>query len=425
MRLALINPCQPYLVEQHTQVPLGLLYLSAVLKRNCPDVQAQLVDASALSVQEAVEEMDEFDVYGFTATSLDYATVLDMREELQQRFPDAVFIVGGPHATGEPEVLEHGWHSVFIGEGEYTIIDFVKDWQISGGVKGMYRGDNTVDLNKLPRPDRDGLSWLGGRVLTTKHKGSINIMASRGCPFNCSFCASRLMWGRAVRWRTPEDVVDEIKECMDRYGTTVFRFSDDNIAGNREWNEKFCELVKPLGITWRLSVRVDSVNPQVLKMMREAGCKELGLGVESFDPKVLKQLNKRIIPEQSVAAIHNAHAAGIGARVLMMLATPGESYKRTVDLNIAALEALKEEFVYLSIKVFKPLPGTPIWLHPEKFGVEIVSRDLSKYNFYIYSTAGKQLWSPLRIDGMTEEEQWENTARMVAYSETLPQNAKG
>ena len=419
MRLALINPCQPYLVEQHTQVPLGLLYLSAVLKRNCPDVQVQLVDASAMSVQEAVEEMGAFDVYGFTATSLDYPVVLDIREELQQRFPDAMHIVGGPHAMGEADVLNHGWHSVFIGEGEKTIIEFVKDWQITGGVKRVYRGDNTVDLRKLPRPDRDAFPWLGGRVLVTEaHKRSINIMASRGCRFNCAFCAGRLIWGARTRWRTPEDVVAEIEECIEKYGVKIFRFSDDNLAANHRWLRKLCALVKPLGITWRSSVRVDCVTHDILKMMYDAGYKEIGFGVESFDPAVLKALNKEITPEQSLQAIHDAHDVGLAVRILMMISTPGESQK-TVDLNIAGLEECKGEFVDLALKIYKPLPGTPVWLHPERFGVTIASKDLSKYNFYVYSAEGKLLWSPLEIDGMTAAEQHENIVRMVTYGEGL------
>lgn len=433
LRLALVNPPQPYLVEQHTQVPLGLLYLSAVVKRDCPDVDVTLVDCSALSVEEALAalgfpNMWAFDIIGFTATSLDYHSAVAVKDAVAGS-PLPCFIIGGPHVTAQSCAVDDGWNHVFIGEAEKTLPQFLRHFQ-TGEARTLYIGDNTVDMNTLPRPDRDAFPWIGGRVLTTKHHGSINIMASRGCSFRCTFCASETMWGRKVRWRTPEDVVDEIHECIDKYGVKIFRFSDDNIAGNRKWNKRFCALVKPLDITWRLSVRVDCVTPDSLKMMAEAGCKEMGFGVESFDPQVLKMLNKRITPEQSVRAIHNAHAAGIGTRVLMMISTPGETYKHTVDLNIAALEELKEEFVYLSIKVYKPLPGTAIWNDPAAYGVKIVSKDFSKYNFYVYrkgesGAKEKLLWSPLRIDPMTEEQQQENIVRMVEYSETLPQNADG
>ena len=436
MRLALINPPQPYLIEPQTQVPLGLLYLSAVVKRERPDIDVRVFDASLYSVEEAVERAGEADVYGFTATTLDYEAAREMAQALSKRYLGCGLIVGGPHATvfGEELQKRDNWDSVFVGESEGTILTFLDDLHDSSRqrprARVVYVPHAPADVTKLPWPDREALDWIGGRVLTDRSQtSSINLMAARGCPYDCHFCASKTIWGRKVRWRAVEDVVDEIKAAMEKWGTAVFRFSDDNMTTSRRWTQEFCRLVKPLNIKWRLSVRVDTP-PDLLNMMAEAGCTELGLGIESFDPDVLKVLDKRITPEQSLRTVEHVHNAGIGPRLLLMISTPGETYQKTVDLNIAALESVKGKFVYASSKTFVPLPGTAIWNDPDGHDITIESRDFNRYNFYVYrrSEAGgseKVLWSPISIGGMSKAQQMENIERMTDYMETLDANADG
>jgi len=430
MKIKLINPPQPYLITAKTQVPLGLLYISAVVKRDRPEVELELLDFSADAVEDAAMNIEEADVYGFTATSLDYFTQVKLMNKIRERFPRATYIIGGPHASVMTEdVLCDGFDTAFIGETEDTILDFIDDWKTLQ-VKSVYRPDKKVDLDTLPRPDRDAFPWLGGNVLTKGETNSVNLMASRGCPYNCTFCASETLWQRNLRWRKVDDVVGEITECIDKYGIKVYRFSDDNMASNRRWTERFCELVKPLGIKWRLSVRVDRIDPPLLKMMREAGCVELGLGCESFDPDVLKVLNKKIRPEQSVQAIKWCHEAGIGARILMMISTPGETYKKTVEDNFIALDSVRGKFVYLSFKIFMPLPGTAIWNHPDKFGIKITDRNFSKYNFYVYQRDDKgekvfSMWTPVDFDYMNKDQQLANIKQMFKYAETFPENSTG
>ena len=118
------------------------------------------------------------------------------------------------------------------------------------------------------------------------------------------------------------------------------------------------------------------------------------------------------------------------AHLLMMLSTPGEVYRETVDLNIEALESVKGKFVYASSKVFVPLPGTAAWNRPAEHGIQIESTDFSQYNFYMYRRSpegetDRVIWSPISIDGMTKEQQTENIERMATYMESLDANAVG
>ena len=113
MRLVLVNPPQPYLIEKQTQVPLGLLYLAAVLKRDCPKIDLKVVDTSPMSITEAVEAVGEADIYGFTSTSLDYHTVQELKEALSAHHPASIFILGGPHAAiFSKDVLKEGFDHV-------------------------------------------------------------------------------------------------------------------------------------------------------------------------------------------------------------------------------------------------------------------------------------------------------------------------
>jgi radical SAM superfamily enzyme YgiQ (UPF0313 family) len=431
MKIVFISPPQPYLLAHHTQVPLGLLYLSAIIKRERPGVEVSVVDCTAMGVAEAAAALPQADVYGYSAVSLDFPVCMELKEQIATRRPKANHIIGGPHATASfKDMTECGFDAVFVGEADLTILQYIDDWK-AGMTRWLYQTRDRVDLAWLPRPDREALDWIGGRVLAkSADNKSANVMASRGCPYACAFCASQVMWERRVRWRTPEDVVDEMRECVEKYQTEVFRFSDDNMTTSNKWTERFCELVAPLGVEWRLSFRVDSITPDLVKLMRQAGCVEAGLGIESFDPNVLKALDKRVTAEQSVAAIRMLHEAGMGARVLLMIGTPGETYKKTVDLNIAALESVRGQYVYVTLTMFTPLPGCPVWNDPPGYGIKLLSKNFSEYNLcFVRREQDGEIKRTIRplvsIEGMRMEQQIENAERMLTYLETIPEYWKG
>lgn len=435
MKLALILPPQPYLVTHHVQAPLGLLYLSAIVKRDVEGWETEVWDFSA----GVPERIPAADVYGFTANTLDWAVIVALKERIAKEYPEAEYIVGGPHVTAIPSDGAEHFDAVFQGEAEYTLPAYLADTR---GPKGeVHRAavrcdldalpypDRQVALNSLPYPNRDALPWLGGKVIT-RGGTSIGIMASRGCPFNCAFCSSKGMWPGGVRWRSPGNVVDEIKYCIEKYGVRIYRFTDDNMTSNREWTLEFCEKVTPLGISWRLPCRVDRLDPELLRLMRQAGCEEMGLGIESFDQTVLDAIDKRQTVEQARQAVNMVHDAGIGVRLLLMITTPGETYRVTVQRNIRALEKLRGKFVVASMMVMMPLPGARIWDTPERFGVSFTSRNISRFNYYVYQRAEDgavkmSTWSPLAIDGMTQEHQDENARTMIAFMATLPENSTG
>ena len=430
MRIALINPPHPYLIEPNAQAPLGLAYLSAMIKQHRPDVEVQILNYSHKSIQETIDTIGEFDVYGYTATVVDYFNIVDVVKGIKKRFPNSLNIIGGSHATlSHDQMPMDKFDSVFIGEAEYTILDFIDDVK-SNDIKKQYFGATIQDLDKLPFPDREALGiHQGGQIFLEKNNTSTVIMGSRGCPYNCAFCASETLWTRKVRWRSIDLLIEEIKHTQDTLNIHNFRFSDDNMTSNKKRLIEFCKKAKPLNINWRLSARVDSMDDELMMHMHDAGCKEVSLGVESFDINVLRAMNKKITPELSVEAIKRAKKHNIKTRILFMISTPGETYKHTVQENIRYIEQIKNDFDLISLKILVPLPGTAVWDFPKEHGINIICDDFRKFNFYMYENKdGKveetPIYSNITINSMLREQQLENIREMRKYIETLPQNNK-
>jgi len=431
MRVALINPPMPYLVVPNQQMPLGLAYLSAMVKREMGDVEVSLLNLSDLSIGRSISGIAEFDVYGYTATCVDYLNVLKLARGVARRFPGALHVIGGPHATLSSGSIDPVFDAVFVGEAEYELPRFLRDVR-SGSPQKVYAGQRIQDLDELPFPDRESLGAVqGGKVLIEQEGQSTVVMGSRGCPYNCAFCASGALWSRKVRWRRVDCLVAEIKEAAERFGLRNFRFSDDNMTSNKPRFVELCSKLAPLGVKWRMSARVDSLDGEVLEALRGGGCVDVNLGVESFDADVLRAMNKNITPEQSVDAVRRLAGHGVNARLLMMISTPGETHRHTVDENVRYLERVRGLFAMVSLKTLVPLPGTPIWNGPEEYGVRIVNRSLDRFNFYMYergedgSPVETPVFSNITIDGMTREQQLENIIRMREYVASLPQNNTG
>jgi len=172
----------------------------------------------------------------------------------------------------------------------------------------------------------------------------------------------------------------------------VFDIADDNFTANRERVFGFCEKVAPLDIAFRISARVKPLDLDMLKAMKDAGLKEISLGVESFDDNVLKLLNKKSTVSDNCNAIWRCFDVGIKTRLLLMIGTPGQN-KKTIHANAVCLKHL--EFDWIACTHFVPLPGTDIYDNSEKYGIKILDYNLGNYNFYSFDKQGRR--KPKRI----------------------------
>jgi radical SAM superfamily enzyme YgiQ (UPF0313 family) len=174
---------------------------------------------------------------------------------------------------------------------------------------------------------------------------------------------------------------------------------------------------------------VDTVDREKLRWMRDAGCREIDFGIESFDDVVLELMCKHSTAAANARAVELAHDAGIPVRLYMMISTPGETYRGTVKINKRYLEQLHGKYSVLCLNTFMPMPGTPIYERPEDYGVRFISRDLSRFMSYQYrredGVVTNEPWSPIEITGLTREQQMENIRGMHEFADTLKATNKG
>jgi len=399
MKIALIYLPHPHLKQPDAQAPIGLLYLAGVLEKS-NDVS--VCNFSSLSTNEAIKQLPNVAVYGISVTSIELPQANKFAYLIKQRFPNCVVILGGPGTYSKEFVDWDVIDSVCIGEGEITIKEMLEDIK-KQNLQSVYYGKPVKDLNTISFPARHYLKKQGGNIFAynkkyTKGESTI-ILTSRGCPYKCSFCGSPkfTLLSKGVRYRTPKNVIAEMKEVKEKYGITQFRFSDDMFTSNKKRLLKLCSLIKKLGVVWRISCRVKPFDYEMAQALFDSGCKEVSLGVESFDDDVLSALNKDTTAEDNAKALWICKGVGITTRVLFMIRTPGQT-AQTVNKNIEWLKEVPYDII--ACTSFVPIPGSDIWDNPDKYNIEILNKNLDDYNFYFFGKYGEnELKDIIKIKG--------------------------
>ena len=184
----------------------------------------------------------------------------------------------------------------------------------------------------------------------------------RGCPFNCSFCETKKIWGSNPRFFSPRRVLEEIEYLITNYGSKGIYFVGDNFTINKKWTRTLCSLIRKhkLDIEWVCDTRVDLVSRDLLKAMRSAGCRTIWFGVESGSPRILKKLNKGITLSQAIRAFKLCRETGIKVACSFMLGIPGETLE---DMYATLRFAKKLNPDWCQFNVFVAYPGSA--LHKE------------------------------------------------------------
>jgi anaerobic magnesium-protoporphyrin IX monomethyl ester cyclase len=291
-------------------------------------------------------------------------------------------VYGGSHVTFmADEALTHGNYCI-RGEAEESFPRLVAAMEECGGfdsVQGLSYWDGEEmrhnpdatrlrDLDSLPIPD---LSLIHGH----EQIKMTPVMASRGCPFDCSFCSVTKMFGRACRFRSVESVIDELKL---RQPDKVF-FYDDNFAANKTRAKELLEAVLSEGLKfkWTAQVRADvSRDKELLKLMRKTDCYITYIGFESVNPATLQEFNKRQDVEEMVESIRRLHEYGIMIHGMFVIGAEHdtqESIRRTADF------ALRHKIDTAQFMLLTPLPGTPYFQEMEAAD-RLLTRDWSLYD---------------------------------------------
>jgi len=356
----------PNIPKVATQPPLGLMYIAQVLR--AAGHMPRIIEGSAEMIKQQFDNLpvDQFpDFIGITCMSSMYHEILKIRDYFHKW--DIPLIFGGVHATILPETLlcqdEHLMDWVVQGEGEKTMLRIVNEEitpVVGKNENAIVQGERTENLNELPFPARD---LVDPRYL----RHSVSILASRGCPFNCSFCQPTLrkVFGERVRRRSPWNVIVEMISCKREFEIRDFEFFDDTFTSDKNWVYEFCDLVRPLGFTWKALSRVDMLDPHLLAYMKMAGLSKLSLGIESGSQEILNSYSKGVTVEQSHNVLEWCKDLGIKVHGFFMIGALDETEKTIRETK----EFIRQhEFDTIFVTVTTPTPCTRLYDQAVKEG---------------------------------------------------------
>ena len=358
-KITLINPDSPFLHKPRTMPPLGLLYISSFLKDK--GVEVNFVDLAGVGVK----PIPYTEFYGITATTPQFPDAVKILRLIKEVNSDSQVCLGGPHSTLTPwESLKQGFDAVIEGEGELAVFDFLE------GSRRVIKHE-FYDIDSIPFPDRglvkDYEYKIDGERATT-------IMTTRGnCPHHCAFCCKS--WIHPIKFRSLENVREELREIRDVYGYKAVMIYDDEFFLKSDRDYKICTYFQKLGFIWRCFTRANLVNKNIALMASVRGCKEILMGIESGSDTILKNINKGVTVKQNVKAIKILHDVGIRVKAAIIIGLPGESEK-TLKETWEFCEEMDPFVSDWDFTILIPYPGSPIYEGSEGFDITFDKNDV-------------------------------------------------
>lgn len=430
MKVTLIHP--PVYINKHgltalrPSLPLGLAYIAAVLRDDKHDLT--IVDALGAAPEQMIPDGDiwrlgltpeeivaripsDTQAIGITSMwSYSWPIVRELIHKVRAAFPKVAIVCGGEHFTAVPDLSMEQAPIDFLvlGEGEETALALFRALELGLDhtvIPGIAYRDAAGKITKNPRRDRikniDELPWpaweyfdveaySSNRLVSGIYYGkTVPILATRGCPYQCTYCSSPNMW--TTRWfaRTPKDVLDEIESYHRRYGATNFPFQDLTAILKRDWVVEFCREVEQRGlkITWQLpaGTRSEIIDEEVARLLVRSGCRSLNFAPESGSERTRKHMKKMLTDEKLFRAVHASVKAGLNVGAFFVLAYPTdekEDMQATVRLAARLGRAGIDD---VSAGFFFPLPSTEITRQLEQEGKVTYTDAFLKLPIYVHN----------------------------------------
>ncbi len=425
MKILLIYPRLNYPARAAVTPPLGILYIASVLRLEGHDVTF-LDLTTCTAIPELEPWLQGVGMAGISITSAMAFRAYEMVRRIKEISPSLFCIAGGPHATVMPEdTLRAGFDAVVLGEGEATIKELMKaredrcSFDDVAGLALLHEGAlvHTAsrpfieDLDTIPEPARDLVDWAEYYRRPSPFDG---IIASRGCPYRCLFCKpmQEKLFGKKVRYRSPDTIITEITRYRDIWRTYSPQasmelpggftmpffpmFLDDMFLSKSSWVDRFCEETEKSGLSfwWGCQARVDAIEEERLKRMKQAGCRVVACGVESGSPRVLNFLRKDITVDDTRRAFDIFHRLEISTHAYIIIGSPEEK-KEDLEATFALLEEIRPTTCYVARAT--PQPGS--YLHDYAKEQDILNVETFDEHFDYYYTR-----MPLRLAHLREED---------------------
>lgn len=408
-RVTLIRPPVHILVKSMSMLgpmpPIGIAYVAAALRSVGHDVQ--MIDAAGedlhrleeyessvgtmrrigIPVEEIVARIrPDTQMVGITHMFLhEWPGVRELAEQVKEAFPETLVVVGGENATGFwPWMFEQtdAIDLCVLGEGERTAVELAgrvaEGLPLTGlegvALRGVGEAESTStglpvrlrNLQEIPRPAWDLFPmdrYLNERSFIGVDRGpSMPMLASRGCPYKCSFCSSPNMWTTRYKVREPADIADEIEQYVQDYGISNVDFVDLTAITKRNWTLDLCDVLEQRGldVTWQLPIgtRSEGIDDEVLDRLKASGCTNITFAPESGSKRMLEVFEKRLDLDHILADIRHAHKLGMVVHVNTIIGHPAEHWKdrwlNWVFLMRAAIAGADTG----SAIMFHPYPGS-------------------------------------------------------------------
>jgi radical SAM superfamily enzyme YgiQ (UPF0313 family) len=386
--------------------PLGICYLSSVLKKGGHTTKIVDAEIESKNINDIIFDINKFkpDLIGFTSTTPLFSATKKMAERMKMRM-DIPIVIGGPHVTVLPDGIitsDGPFDFAICGEGEGPMLKLVNclsnDKNTLNEIKGLIYKDRNgkvvrnmlishiKEIDTIPWPDRESLmldryNWgVPGRGI----KRFTTLMTDRGCPFSCTFCSAHTVMGKKMRYRNITDVVDEIDYLVNKLKITHISFVDDTLTLNRTRVIQMCQEVikRKISFTWEGWTRANTIDDELVQMMRRAGFVRVSFGIESGSEKILEKIKKGVKLNDIVSGYRIMKKYGVETRGSVMLGHPYET-RETINETLQFIKDLKDcDQMYINIAT--PYPGTKLYHQAitGEGGLMLLERDFSKYSRY-------------------------------------------
>jgi len=391
MKIVFIQPKGCSFAEGHLWEPVSFGYLISYAKEFHPDYQYKVMSAGFYKDTEILEECKDADLVCFTATTPQMYHAKELADKIKTKK-----VFGGVHPTiSTKDAFAAGADIVVQGEGEIAFRKILDSLSRGKSPKKIYKEPFIENLDSLPFPDRKAIHQEKYLQITERNDGMkiASITSSRGCPHQCTFCTSRAIWGGKTRFRSAINIIMELSQLISEWNIDFLKFNDDTFTLDRKRVIEFCEMKKgyQMDVPWACNARVNTLDEELLQIMKDAGCVELWLGVESGSERILKVLKKGITKDQVRKVFKAAKKVGIRTRGYFMIGNETETLAE-IQETINFVQELDPDIVGISINT--PFPGSERW--------KTMEDDINWKNVDLYRDAekeGEKVWGNENISG--------------------------
>jgi len=315
------------------------------------------------------------DLIGLTTYTPGITGVQHICHKIKEESEVPIYL-GGIHASALPRLTlkETGADGVIVGEGEREITNLVSRIEKGLSTPRIIHSNSFIEeLDSIPYPARHLLKDYNDFYST-------QVITSRGCPYNCIFCASHIIWGHKPRFRSPENVVGELIELKEKHGVDKVRICDDTFTLSKRHVLGICEEIiqSRVKIGFSCGSRVDTLDSEMAEALKRAGCYRVTLGIESGNQQVLYDIKKNIKKEDAERTVKILKEAGLEAYTYFMIGHPTDT-KQTIQDTRDFMKKLDPDMAEASIVT--PFPGTELWEFFSKHNTD----NIDWFNFFCQS----------------------------------------